>query len=157
MTTATFSMWVHTLRAWIMHQMEIQLNLFLCYLLFSSGGSFFRHLIENWIHEVKEQEENFTQKKTALVQKVILMHFPQAVYGTCSSCCKRFRSRSRMHPSFSSWFLGAAIKPFMILRAEKRKEFSDFVSFSALLSWKLTFIHDFKSLALTCVFFCCPF
>jgi len=142
-------MLVHTLWALFMHQMEIQPNLFLCYHLFSSGGFFFRHLSEKWIHEVKE--EKFTQKKTALVQKVIRTHFPQAVYGTCSSCCKRFRNRSRMHPIFSSYFLGAAVKPFMMLRREKRKEISGFVSFLAFLT---THIYPWfqKSWLITCAF-----
>lgn len=127
-----------------MHKMEIQMNLFLCYLLFSSGEYLFYALsreVNSWGERIREE---LTQKKIALVQKVIRRHFPQAVYGTCSSCCKRFRNRSRMHPIFSSYFW---VLQFMVLRAEKREEFSGFVSFPALLSWKLTFIHDFKSLA----------
>lgn len=72
-----------------------------CFILtFHSGGSFFRHLLEKWIYGRKEWEKNFTQKKMALVQKVIRTHFPHAVYGTYSSCCKRLRNRSRMHTIF---------------------------------------------------------
>lgn len=84
----------------------------------------------------------------ALVQKVIRTHFPHAVYGTCSSCCKRLGNRSRKHRILFHFFCVLQLNSLVYWGKKKRKKVPFFVS------WKLNIHSRFqKSCLITGVFF----
>lgn len=74
--------------------------------------------IKKW-QMTNSNSSNFTQNKTALVQKVILTHFPQAVYGICSSCCEESWLRTD-HLDFLCHMCLFFILPFSVLRKDFR-------------------------------------